>query len=155
MASRFFSNRDLSAFDKMTKELVNTVVAQECVVYKPSLQESAVNMYGESAKGKKIYKNGVQMNALVEADDFDFNTDEFGPDANQTVTFSFLRQSFIDASMVLDIGDLIDWNYGYFEVGSINENQLIGGQFNQNYSVVASTFLIRKSSVQIERVRSI
>ena len=57
--------------------------------------------------------------------------------------------------MVLDIGDLIDWNYGYFEVGSINENQLIGGQFNQNYSVVASTFLIRKSSVQIERVRSI
>ena len=112
-------------------------------------------MYGESAKGKKIYKNGVQMNALVEADDFDFNTDEFGPDANQTVTFSFLRQSFIDASMVLDIGDLIDWNYGYFEVGSINENQLIGGQFNQNYSVVASTFLIRKSSVQIERVRSI
>ena len=67
----------------------------------------------------------------------------------------FLRQSFIDASMVLDIGDLIDWNYGYFEVGSINENQLIGGMFNQNYSVVANTFLIRKSSIQIERVRSI
>jgi hypothetical protein len=57
--------------------------------------------------------------------------------------------------MVLEIGDLIDWNYGYFEVGSINENQLVGGQFDQNFSVVASTFLIRKSSVQIETVRSI
>ena len=66
-----------------------------------------------------------------------------------------LRQSFIDASMVLEIGDLIDWNYGYFEVGSINENQLVGGQFDQNFSVVATTFLIRKSSIQIERVRSI
>ena len=95
------------------------------------------------------------MNALIEADDFDFNTDEFGPDANQTVTFSFLRQSFIDAEMVLEMGDLIDWNYGYFEVGSINENQLVGGQFDQNYSVIANTFLIRKSSIQIERVRSI
>ena len=42
-----------------------------------------------------------------------------------------------------------------FEVGSVNENQLIGGMFDQNYSVVANTFLIRKSSVQIERVRSI
>ena len=85
----------------------------------------------------------------------DFNQNDFGPDANQTATFSFLRQSFIDASMVLEIGDLIDWNYGYFEVGSINENQLIGGMFDQNFSVIASAFLIRKSSVQIERVRSI
>ena len=75
--------------------------------------------------------------------------------SNQTATFSFLRQSFIDASMVLEIGDLVDWNYAYFEVGSINENQLIGGMFDQNFSVVASAFLIRKSSVQIERVRSI
>jgi hypothetical protein len=57
--------------------------------------------------------------------------------------------------MVLEMGDLIDWNYAYFEVSSINENQLIGGMFDQNFSVVASAFLIRKSSVQIERVRSI
>ena len=57
--------------------------------------------------------------------------------------------------MVLEMGDLIDWNYGYFEVGSINENHLVGGQFDQNFSIVANTFLIRKSSIQIERVRSI
>jgi hypothetical protein len=87
--------------------------------------------------------------------DFDFNTDEFGPDNSQMATFSFLRQSFIDASMVLEIGDLIDWNYAYFEVGSVNENQLVGGMYDQNLSVVASTFLVRKSSIQIERVRSI
>ena len=147
---------------RVTKELVGDkqnnkdgLINQECVIYKPSLHESAVNMYGEGAGGKRIYKNGVQMNALIEADDFDFNQDDFGPDANQTATFSFLRQSFIDALMVLEMGDLIDWNYGYFEVGSINENQLIGGMYDQNYSVIATAFLIRKSSVQIERARSI
>ena len=162
MAGRFLPQRDVDLITRVSRELVGDkqgnkdgLINQECVVYKPSLQESAVNMYGEAAGGKKVYKNRVQMNALVSADDFDFNTDEFGPDAQQNVTFSFIRQAFIDASMVLEIGDLIDWNYGYFEVGSINENQLIGGQFNQNFSVVASTFLIRKSSVQIERVRSI
>ena len=162
MAGRFLPQRDVDLITRVSRELVGDkqgnkdgLINQECVVYKPSLQESAVNMYGEAPGGKKVYKNGVQMNALVSADDFDFNTDEFGPDAQQNVTFSFIRQAFIDASMVLEIGDLIDWNYGYFEVGSINENQLIGGQFNQNFSVVASTFLIRKSSVQIERVRSI
>ena len=162
MAGRFLPQRDVNLVTRVTRELVGDkqhnkdgLVNRECVIYKPSLQESAVNMYGEAAGGKKVYKNGVQMNALVAADDFDFNTDEFGPDAQQNVVFSFLRQSFIDASMVLEIGDLIDWNYGYFEVGSINENQLVGGQFDQNFSVVATTFLIRKSSIQIERVRSI
>ena len=162
MAGRFLPQRDVNLITRVSRELVGDaqnnkdgLINQECVVYKPSLQESAVNMYGEAAGGKKVYKNGVEMNALVAADDFDFNTDEFGPDAQQNVVFSFLRQSFIDASMVLEIGDLIDWNYGYFEIGSINENQLIAGMFEQNYSVVATSFLIRKSSVQIERVRSI
>ena len=162
MAGRFLPQRDIDLITRVSKELVGDkqnnkdgLINQECIIYKPSLQESATNMYGESAGGKKIYKNGVQMAALIEAQDFDYNQDDFGPDNNQTATFSFIRQSFIDASMVLELGDLIDWNYGYFEVGTINENQLIGGQFDQNYSVIANAFLIRKSSIQIERVRSI
>tara|TARA_B100000131_G_scaffold87268_1_gene84119 strand:- start:493 stop:981 length:489 start_codon:yes stop_codon:yes gene_type:complete len=162
MAGRFLPQKDVDLITRVTRELVGDkqrskdgLINQECVIYKPSLQESATNMYGEAAGGTKIYKNGVQMNCLVTAEDFDFNEDEFGASNNQTATFAFLRQSFIDASMVLEIGDLIDWNYAYFEVGSVNENQLIGGMFDQNYSVVANTFLIRKSSVQIERVRSI
>tara|TARA_Y100000593_G_scaffold86439_1_gene165125 strand:- start:27 stop:515 length:489 start_codon:yes stop_codon:yes gene_type:complete len=162
MAGRFLPQRDVDLITRVSRELVGDkqrnkdgLINQEVVVYKPSLQESSTNMYGEAAGGTKIYKNGVQLAALVDAEDFDFNQEEFGPDANQTVTFSFLRQAFIDASMVLEIGDLIDWNYGYFEIGSINENQLIGGMFDQNFSVVANSFLIRKSSVQIERVRSI
>ena len=162
MAGRFLPQSDVDLITRVTKELVGDkqsnkdgLINQECVVYKPSLQESATNMYGESAGGKKLYKNGVQMNALIEAEDFDFNQDDFGVNNNQSAKFSFLRQSFIDASLVLEIGDLIDWNFGYFEVGSINENQLIGGQFDQNYSVIANTFLVRKSSIQIERIRSI
>ena len=136
MAGRFLPQKDVNLITRVTRELVGDkqnnkdgIINQECVVYKPSLQESVTNMYGEAAGGKKVYKNGVQLNAL--------------------------RQSFIDASMVLEIGDLIDWNYGYFEIGTINENQLIGGQFDQNYSVIANSFLVRKSSIQIERVRSI
>ena len=162
MAGRFLPQKDVDLLTRISKELVGDkknnkdgIINQEVTIYKPSLQESSTNMYGEAAGGKKIYKNGVQINCLINASDFDYNQDDFSVDNRQTVEFSFLRQSFIDASMVLEIGDLIDWNYGYFEVGSINENQLIAGMFEQNYSVVATSFLIRKSSVQIERVRSI
>ena len=161
MATRYYSQNDRDFMDRVNNELVGDltsnqdgIINQTIVIYQHSIQETKTNMYGEAAAGK-LYKPGVQVAALITADDFDFNTDEFGPDAQQNVVFSFLRQAFIDASMVLEIGDLIDWNYGYFEVGSINENQLVGGQFDQNFSVVATTFLIRKSSIQIERVRSI
>ena len=162
MAGRFLPQKDINLITRVTKELVGDkknskdgIINQEVVIYKPSLQESATNMYGESAGGNKVYKDGVSMNCLINADNFDFVEEEFGVDNRQVVEFAFLRQSFIDASMVLEIGDLIDWNYAYFQVGTINENQLVGGMFEQNYSVVANTFLIRKSSVQIERIRSI
>tara|TARA_R100001463_G_scaffold31166_5_gene70558 strand:+ start:1570 stop:2058 length:489 start_codon:yes stop_codon:yes gene_type:complete len=162
MAGRFLPQKDINLITRVTKELVGDkqsnkdgIVNQLVTIYKPSLQESAINMYGESEGGNKVYKNGVQVNCLITAEDFDFQQNDFGTDNSQQVVFAFLRQSFIDAEMVLEMGDLIDWNYAYFEVGSINENQLVGGMFDQNYSVVANTFLVRKSSVQIERVRSI
>ena len=162
MAGRFLPQKDIDLITRVTKELVGDkkngkdgIINQTVVIYKPFLQESRVNLYGESEGGGKSYLNGVEMACLIAAEDFDFNEDEFGVSNNQTATFSYLRQSFIDAEIVLEIGDLISWNYAYFEVGSVNENQLIGGMFEQNYTVLANTFLVRNSSVQIERVRSI
>ena len=71
------------------------------------------------------------------------------------VLFSFLRQSLVDISYVVEIGDVIDWNSGYWEVSSISENQLIGGQTDYNHSIVCNTFLNRIAHLNIERVRSI
>ena len=153
MASRFFSDRDLSAFDKMTKELVNTVVAQECVIYKISGEHTETNIYGEASKGK-IYEQGVQVNALIEAEDFAWDTDEFGPDTTQAVTFAFQRANLIDINLKPDIGDVINWNYAYFTISSLNENQLIGGMQDQNFSVIATAYLTRLSSLGIENVRT-
>ena len=156
MAGRFLPQKDVNLITRVSRELVGDkqrnkdgLINQECVVYKPSLQESAVNMYGEAAGGKKVYKDGVQMNALVEADDFDFNTDEFGPDTTQAVTFAFQRANLIDINLKPDIGDVINWNYAYFEINSINENMLIGGDVNKNFDLVCTTHLTRLSRVNL------
>lgn len=161
MATRYYSQNDRDFMDRVNNELVGDltsnqdgIINQTIVIYQHSIQETKTNMYGEAAAGK-LYKPGVEVASLITADDFDFNTDEFGPDLRQNATFAILRQSLIDADVRPELGDIIDWNLGHWEVSNMNENQLVGGDYNNNWSVVLSAFLIRRSNLQIERVRSI
>ena len=160
-SGRFYSQKDIDTFDKFNKELVgnlNTekdgIIYQPVIIYKVSVYDTEINMYGETAQGI-VYKPGVQVSSLVTADDQTTTTDEFGPDLQQTALFSFIRQSLVDINYVVEIGDVIEWNSGYWEISSINENQLIGGQTDYNHSVVCNAFLVRISNLNIERVRSI
>ena len=159
--SRFFSQKDIDTFDKFNKELVGNlstgkdgIISQKVVIYKISAYDTEVNMYGESADGK-VYKQGVQVACLIAADDQTTTTDEFGPDLQQTILFSFVRKSLTDIGYVVEIGDIVDWNSGYWEISSISENQLVGGQTDFNHSVVCNAFLVRTSNLNIERIRSI
>ena len=161
MPSRFYSQKYIDTFDKFNKELVGDlytskdgVIYQPVVIYKVSVYDTEVNMYGETSSGK-VYKPGVQVACLVDADNQTTTTDEFGPDLQQTGLFSFVRKSLVDINYVVEIGDIIDWNSGYWEISSISENQLVGGQTDYNHSVVCNAFLVRISNLNIERVRSI
>ena len=161
MAGRFLPQRDLNVFERVNKELIGDlkagkdgIINQQVVLYKVSVQDTNTNMYGEAAGGKR-WKDGVKFACLVDAEDFDWNTDEFGPDEQQNASFHILRQSLIDLSLVPELGDVIEWNWAYFEVSSINENQLIGGQQDNNWTVSCGTFRVRFSHLNIERIRSI
>ena len=161
MPGRFLPQRDLDVFTRANKELIGDIrlgkdgiINQQVVLYKVSVQDTQTNMYGEAAGGKR-WKNGVKFACLVDAEDFDWNTDEFGPDDQQNASFHILRQTLIDLSLVPEIGDVFEWNWAYFEINSINENQLIGGQQDNNWSVTCGTYRVRFSNLNIERIRSI
>ena len=161
MAGRFLPQRDLDVFQRVNKELIGDlrlgkdgIINQQVVLYKISAYDTQTNMYGEAASGKK-WKNGVKFACLIDAEDFDWNTDEFGPDDQQNASFHNLRQTLIDLSLVPEIGDVFEWNWAYFEINTINENQLIGGQQENNWTVTCGTFRQRFSNLNIERIRSI
>ena len=163
---RFFGKKDLDTFDRVNKELIGDlnnansgIIDQTVIVYKISATNTETNMYGESSSGK-VFKPGIEIACLVASDDMTYNTDEFGPDLRQAGTFSFVRQSLRDLSLVLEIGDVIEWFTAYWEITNINENQLVGGQYKQLdgqhiHSVVCSANLLRRSNLNIEEVRSI
>ena len=161
MAGRFLPQRDLNVFERVNKELIGDlktgkdgIINQQVVLYKVSVQDPNTNMYGEAAGGKR-WKDGVKFACLVDAEDFDYNVDEFSVDEQQNATFNILRQTLIDLSLIPEVGDVLEWNWAYFEITGINENQLIGGLQDNNWTVTCNTFRVRFSNLNIERIRSI
>ena len=161
MAGRFLPQRDRNFLERINKELIGDlkssndgIINQKIVIYKISTYDTSTNMYGEAVGGKN-FKNGVQLACIVEAEDFDYNTDEFGPDAQQNAQFHILRQTLLDLNLIPEIGDIIEWNFGFFEVNGVLENQLIGGMQENNWSVTLNTHLSRQSFSNMSRIRSI
>jgi len=161
MAGRFLPQRDRNFLERINKELIGDlkssndgIINQKIVIYKISTYDTSTNMYGEAVGGKN-FKQGVQLACIVEASDFDYNTDEFGPDAQQDAQFHILRETLLELSLIPEIGDIVEWNYGFFEVNGILENQLIGGMQENNWSVTLNTHLSRQSFSNMSRIRSI
>ena len=161
MPGRFLPQRDLDVFTRVNKELIGDLITgkdgiinQQVVLYKISTYDTQTNLYGEATDGKK-WKNGVKFACLVDAADFDWNSDEFGSDSQQTADFHILRQTLQDLSLVPELGDILEWNWAYFEINGVNENQLIGGLQDNNWTVSCNTFRVRFSNLNIERIRSI
>ena len=120
MAGRFVSDRDNLIIDQFNKELIEVVIGQTCTIYKINAYNTKTNIYGESVGGGKNYNVGVQLPCIITASDIDWNVDLFGPDSGQNVTFAFLRNMLIEKCVLPEVGDIIDWNYAYFEINAIN-----------------------------------
>lgn len=136
----FTSERDISFFRHINKELLNNIIQQEVDFYKLNLYETKSNIYGEAPKIKTYY-NPVRLSCLITREDINNETSNFGVDTKQLITFGFLRDGILDEkNLVPEIGDLVNWNEQYFEVDSININQFISGKSDLTNKDVGSGF---------------
>ena len=159
MPQRFYGNKDLATFEKFNRELVGEPNIDDCgiidqfvILYRVSTYDTETNMYGESSEGK-VYKQGVKLPCIVDAEDFNFDYTDFGADNSQNVSFAFQRAYLVEVNVKPDIGDIFKWNEGYFEVKSYNENQLVGGQPDNSHSIVVQAHLVRMPTNNLEEYR--
>jgi len=159
MPSRFYGNKDLATIEKFNRELLGEpnnndcgIIDQFVILYRVSVYDTDTNMYGEASDGK-VYKQGIKLPCIVNAEDIDFEFDEFGPDSKQSVTFAFQRAYLVEIGTKPDIGDILKWNDGWFEVKDYNENQLVGGQTDNSHSIVVSAYSVRPPTHNLEEYK--
>lgn len=165
----FGTQRDVSLIRSINRELMGDIVTQQCAVYKLNIEETRVNIYGESS-GAKYYQEPILLNVLLERGDQTYNSSDMGVDYTRDVEFRFFRDDLVDASVVMEPGDIIMYYEAYFEVDSIKDNQLFVGKdprypynqnplnpgledFGSNISIICTTHYTPADKVQITRER--
>jgi len=121
------TSRDVSLFRHINRELLHDIITQQCVYYQFKTAETKVNIYGESS-GAKYYTEPVILNMLVDRGDNTSPTGDMGVDYDRPMTFKFFRDDLVDANILPDVGDIIMWYEGYWEVENTNANQLFVGK---------------------------
>jgi hypothetical protein len=145
---KFVSDRDVSFFKGIARELVDDVIQNALVLFKINLNETKINIYGESMN--KTWYPGVEVFGLIDKEPETTTYEGFGADTNQSITFKLDRWMLEEKSIYPEVGDVIFWNQSYFEIDNTSEIQMAGGQTYNNFSVVCSTFMVSKSSLNIE-----
>ena len=123
----FARSRDVSLVNKLNRELLGNVITQQASFYKYKLEETKVNLYGESA-GEKFYDGPFIFNCLIDRDPQQYGETEEVIFFNQRINFYFFRQDLKDAQVEAEIGDIILYQEGYYGVHSTVNNQYWSGK---------------------------
>ena len=145
---KFISDRDVTFFKGIARELVDDVVETICVLFKINLNETKVNIYGEALN--KTWHPGVQLSTLILKNTDETTYEGFGADMQQSITFKFDRAMCEEKDVYPEVGDIIFFDTSYYEIDDTDELQYIGGQPSNNFSIVCETFMVSKSTLNIE-----
>ena len=145
---KFAVGRDIELFKSFAREVVDDVVENIAVLFKVNLNETKVNLYGESTN--KTWYPGVELNVLINKSGQTAGYEGFGVDTSQNIEFRFDRWMLEEKNTYPEIGDVIFFDQSYYEIDNTTEVQFVGGLPSNNFSVVCSTFIVRKSALNIE-----
>lgn len=146
---RFLGTRDFEYIQRITREVIDDVMDVPVVLYKIVLASVDTNIYGESIKKPRY--TPVSLNAVVDyAKNKAVETDGFGPDQQQNVTFRFSRRLLSEVSVYPEAGDIVGYNGHFYEIGNVQEMQLIASKPQYSTAIICTAHLTRRTALDIE-----
>ena len=161
------SARDASLIRSINRELINNVIDIEVAYYKLSLDETSANMYDES--DKKVYYSPMRLNCLALKEAKSYTGDDSGYDSTRTGEFNFLRDDLKDKNIMIEEGDVLEWDNEFYEIDGVGASQYWAGRnpstdigvtegdiSEHGYSVAVkvSAHVTRRNRLNIQEVRS-
>lgn len=143
----FRSKRDISFARTIAREVIERVVGEKITYYPISKQYTNVNLYGEAKE--KIFDPPVEMFALVDWNEQEIKTDQFGMDIVYNIEV-YLQEDYIKDIELFPIeGDMIDYDDKKFEVLKIETPTQIFGKAGQQVGRKLTCRSIRESSFKV------
>ena len=157
----FGGQRDISLFYHLNKEMITRIMDIQVLLYKLNLNATETNLYGES--NKKSYDSPIYVHSIINLSPAEATGEDYGVDVRQTVEFAFLRDSLVEADVVPQIGDIVEFDSSFWEIDGVVDSQYYAGKnpdswfggtdFGYSVSLVCAAHRTRQSQVQIVPVR--
>ena len=162
----FGSARDASLVRSINRELINRYVDTEVAFYKLSLNDTKSNMYDES--DKKVYYAPMRINCLALKEDKTYIGDD-AYDSTRLGEFNFLRDDLKNRNIVIQEGDILEYDNEFYEVDGVGASQYWTGrnpetdlghvqgdrsEFGLSVAVKVTAHVTRRNRLNIQEVRS-
>jgi hypothetical protein len=163
----FGSARDASLIRSINRELINDYIDTEVGYYKLNLEATKTNIYDES--DDKVYYSVMKINSLILRETRTRLLDEYGGDSSRVVTFGFIRDDLRDKNIVMEVGDILEFNGEFHEIDNVSSSEFFAGknpsrdlgftlgergEFGLSVSIVCETHVTRKTGLNIQEIRS-
>jgi hypothetical protein len=163
----FGSARDASLVRHLNRELINEFIDTEIGFYKLSPKDSRINIYDETEN--KVYFQRLAINCIIRKDEKSYIADEAGYDQTRSGEFAFFRDDLKDKNIIVEEGDIIEYDNEFYEINSVGSSQYFAGknpstdlgfvrgqrnEFGKSISITATAHVVKRNRLNIQEVRS-
>lgn len=120
------TDRDISFHKSVSSEMVQKIISTEIYLYKISIRNTDVNIYGES--DNKFYDTPIRLYSIVRYSEKQGSSEEHMITYNRNMKFSFLKQELINSGITVEVGDIIYYDGMHFEIDLVSSSNYWSGR---------------------------
>lgn len=123
----FGSRRDSRFMQSINKEILDRITGMEILLYKINVDQTPSDFYDDATQ--KTYYEPIVLGAHISKQDVQSEETELGlVEGTQSVVFGFLRETLETMQVVLQIGDIIKWDSGFYEIDNVRKENYWWGR---------------------------
>lgn len=140
----FRSQNDIRYIESLNRELLERIIGEKITYYAISEKHTESNIYGESLE--KVFDPPVQIYGLIEWDEQEVKTTDFGQDIIYSLKCYLLDKHLDNINLKPKEGDMIDYNNVQFEITDIQNPNLLWGKTYNSFNIILNCKSVRQNT---------